>query len=164
MNNIHQTITSHNKTALNNEVHEAEQTRSCNCRNKTCLLQGKCLQKDVRPIYQTTIMQSNTGKQDTYIVVTENEFKTRYNQHISSYRLEHRKKGLIFPNGKKLLGRPNVTKDNLAIVFNIALALIQHPNRLHPSKDLAEIRPSTGQETLEWISPTDRESCRSVTD
>ena len=76
MSNIHQIITSHNKTVLSNEKSEAEQTRPCNCRNKTaCLLQGKCLQKGV--IYQATIMQSNTDKQDTYIGVTENEFKTR---------------------------------------------------------------------------------------
>ena len=89
MNNIHQIITSHNKTVLSNEKSEAEQTRQCNCRNKTsCPLQGKCLQKGV--IYQATIMQSNTGKQDTYIGVTENEFKTRYNQHTSSFKFEHR--------------------------------------------------------------------------
>ena len=35
-------------------------------------------------------MQSNTGKQDSYIGVKENEFKTRYNKHISSFKLEHR--------------------------------------------------------------------------
>ena len=35
-------------------------------------------------------MQCNIGKQDTYIGVTENEFKTRYNQHTSSFKLEHR--------------------------------------------------------------------------
>ena len=66
MNNIHQIITSHNKTVRSNEKSEAEQTRPCNCRYKTsCPLQGKCLQKGV--IYQATIKQSNTGKQDTYI-------------------------------------------------------------------------------------------------
>ena len=35
-------------------------------------------------------MQSNTGKRHTYLEVIENEFKTRYNQHISSFKLEHR--------------------------------------------------------------------------
>ena len=46
MNEIHQIITSHNKTVLSNEKSEAEQTRPCNCRNKTpCPLQGRCLQK-----------------------------------------------------------------------------------------------------------------------
>ena len=44
------------------------QTRPCNCRNETsCPLQGKCLQKGV--IYQATIMQSNKGKHDTYIIL-----------------------------------------------------------------------------------------------
>ena len=40
------------------------------------------------------------------------------------------------PNGNKLRGRPKTT---LPIVFNRDLALIQHPIRLHSSKDLAEI-------------------------
>ena len=89
MNIIHQIITSHNKTVLSNEKSEAEQTRPCTCRNKTsCPHQGKCLQKGV--IYQAIIMQRNTEKQDTYIRVTKNEFKTCYNQHTSSFKLEHR--------------------------------------------------------------------------
>ena len=40
------------------------------------------------------------------------------------------------PNGKKLRGQ---TKTTLPIVFNRDLALIQHPIRLHTSKDLANI-------------------------
>ena len=35
MNNIYEIITSHNKTVLSNKKSEAEQTRPCNCRNKT---------------------------------------------------------------------------------------------------------------------------------
>ena len=40
------------------------------------------------------------------------------------------------PNGNKLRGRPKTT---FSIVFNKDLAQIQHPIRLHSSKDLAEI-------------------------
>ena len=40
------------------------------------------------------------------------------------------------PTGNNLGGR---TKKTLAIVFNRDLALIQHPIRLHSSKDLIEI-------------------------
>ena len=42
-------------------------------------------------------IQGNCGtetlekKQDTYIGITEKEFKTRYNQHTSSFRLNHKK-------------------------------------------------------------------------
>ena len=32
-----------------------------------------------------------TNQKDTYIGITENEFKTRYNQHTSSFRLPHKK-------------------------------------------------------------------------
>ena len=42
----------------------------------------------------------------------------------------------FIPNCNKLRGRP---KTILPIVFNRDLALIQHPIRLHPSKDPAEI-------------------------
>ena len=43
-------------------------------------------------------------------------------------------------NGNKLRGRPKTT---LPIVFKRDLALIQHPFRLHSSKDLAEITELT---------------------
>ena len=42
----------------------------------------------------------------------------------------------FIPNGYKLQGRPKTT---LTTVFNRDLALLQHPIRLHLSKDLAEI-------------------------
>ena len=35
--------------------------------------------------------QKPSKKQDTYTGITENEFKTRYNQHTSSFRLNHKK-------------------------------------------------------------------------
>ena len=35
--------------------------------------------------------QKPSKKQNTYIGITENEFKTRYNQHTSSFRLNHKK-------------------------------------------------------------------------
>ena len=52
----------------------------------------------------------------------------------------------FIPNGNKLQGRP---KTVLQIVFNRDLALIQHPIRLHSSKDLAKITELT-QEGKCW--------------
>ena len=61
-----------------------KQGKTCNCRNKkSCPLKGQCLQKGM--VYKPS------KKQDTYIGITENEFKTRYNQHTSSFRLSHKK-------------------------------------------------------------------------
>ena len=66
-----------------------EQIKICNCRNRTlCPLQGNCLQKGV--VYQATVTQTNTMREDLYIGITENELKTRYNQHTSSFRLSHK--------------------------------------------------------------------------
>ena len=41
-------------------------------------------------VYQATVTQTNTMREDIYIGTTENEFKTRYNQHTSSFRLSHK--------------------------------------------------------------------------
>ena len=60
-------------------------------------------------------------------------------------------------NGNKLRGR---SKTTVPIVLNRNLALIQQPKQ-RPGRDH---RPSTGQETLEGIYITDRQSCRRVTD
>ena len=52
-------------------------------------LKGQCLKKGV--VYKATVEQKPSKKQDTYIGITENKFKTRYNQHTSSFRLNHKK-------------------------------------------------------------------------
>ena len=41
-------------------------------------------------VYQATVTQTNTMREDIYIGITGNEFKTRYNQHTSSFRLSHK--------------------------------------------------------------------------
>ena len=41
-------------------------------------------------VYQATVTQANTIREDIYIWITENEFKTRYYQHTSSFRLSHK--------------------------------------------------------------------------
>ena len=89
MGNIKQSIANHNKTILSKEKIKEEQIKLCNCRNRTlCPLQGNCLQKGV--VYQATVTQTNTMREDIYIGITENELKTRYNQHTSSFRLSHK--------------------------------------------------------------------------
>lgn len=88
MNNMKQIIDSHNQTILNKSEQE-EKKKSCNCRDKSaCPLKGKCLQEGV--VYQATVVQEQSKIIDTYIGITENQFKTRYNQHNSSFRLQHK--------------------------------------------------------------------------
>ena len=89
MSNIKQSIANHNKAIISKEKIKEEQIKLCNCRNRTlCPLQGNCLQKKV--VHQATVTQTHTMREDIYIGITENEFKTRYNQHTSSFRLRHK--------------------------------------------------------------------------
>ena len=85
-----QIISNQNKTVLESIKLKEKQGKTCNCRHKkSCPLKGQCLQKGV--VYKATVEQKPSKKQDTYIGITENEFKTRCNQHTSSFRLNHKK-------------------------------------------------------------------------
>ena len=90
--NMEQVISSHNKKLLikTAEASECEETtKKCNCRDKRlCPLDGKCLTKGV--IYQAKITR-NDNKTETYIGLTENSFKTRYNEHKSNFKIEKKK-------------------------------------------------------------------------
>ena len=91
MNNIKQIIDNHNKLFLNSSKHANETTdnrvdkKSCNCRQKvTCPLNGNCLQSSV--IYHATVTRNDNNTTETYIGLTENDFKTRYRNHTASFR------------------------------------------------------------------------------
>ena len=90
MANIKQKIDNHNRKIMSNGREREEFIRTCNCRDKTlCPLKGKCLQEGV--VYKAIVTQTVSMKQNIYIGMTENPFKTRYNLHISSFRLPHKR-------------------------------------------------------------------------
>ena len=91
MPNMNQILSNHNKKILNKINHsEEEPSKTCNCRNtNVCPLNGHCLDDCV--VYEATVTQTQTNKQDTYIGLTENTFKTRYNLHKSSFKLPHKR-------------------------------------------------------------------------
>ena len=41
--------------------------------------------------YKATVSQTESNNKETYIALTENTFKTRYNLHKSSFKLKHKK-------------------------------------------------------------------------
>ena len=86
MPNVHQIITAHNKTILDKQIKASENpTKECNCRYKeSCPLQGKCLTESV--VYQATVTRKDNQQKETYVGLTEGPFKTRYNNHTSSFR------------------------------------------------------------------------------
>ena len=55
-----------------------------NARLPACPLAGNCLQPCV--IYQAAVTRKDNNKKDTYIGLTENNFKTRYRNHTASFR------------------------------------------------------------------------------
>ena len=80
--NMANIIKSHNQKILN-ECNETSSERKCNCRNKNlCPLDGACLTSNI--IYQATVT-TTSGNSRSYIGMTENEFKTRYNNHKLSF-------------------------------------------------------------------------------
>ena len=86
MPNVHQIITAHNKNILSKQTKPTENTeKECNCRQKeSCPLPGKCLIESV--VYQATVTREDNQQNETYVGHTEGPFKTRYNNHTSSFR------------------------------------------------------------------------------
>ena len=95
INNAKQIIDNHNKQILKSYT-QAKDTatanpntiqnkKTYNCRQKnTCPLEGNCLQSSV--IYQATVTRNDNNTTETYIGLTENDFKTRYRNHTASFR------------------------------------------------------------------------------
>jgi len=87
MPNMGQIISTHNKHVLNKTKPKPTVTQTCSCRAKNqCPLDNKCLTSCV--IYQATVTRQDIKKDETYIGLTENTFKSRYSGHLSSFRHE----------------------------------------------------------------------------
>ena len=95
MNNTKQISENHNKRILTASIQidntataaaaTIDNNKTCNCRQKnTCPLDGNCLQSSV--IYQATVTRKDNNTTETYIGLTENNFKARYRNHTASFR------------------------------------------------------------------------------
>jgi hypothetical protein len=83
MPNMLQRISVRNKCLLSQPAQA--NCNNCNCKDKAaCPLDGNCLTPEV--IYQASVARSDTNTVETYIGLTENKFKTRYNSHKSSFK------------------------------------------------------------------------------
>ncbi len=80
---------------------------NCNCKStKTCPLEGKCLEKGI--VYQATVKREDNNNEETYIGLTKNSFKTRYNGHTCSFRNEHKRKSTTLSQYVWLLKDKNI--------------------------------------------------------
>ena len=89
--NMKTIISRHNRGVIRRDTESKSQTsqRTCDCaRNRTCPLDGKCLQRNV--IYKATVESEKETVE--YVGSTCDTFKRRYMQHISDIRLEKLKK------------------------------------------------------------------------
>lgn len=82
MPNIKENIQAFNNSTL--EKKKAKQDKKpCNCRRPAeCPMNGECREKEI--VYRATVT-TDEGK-ETYIGMTENEFKTRYTNHKQSFK------------------------------------------------------------------------------
>ena len=92
MDNTKQIIDNYNKRILTASTRTDDTTAAATIKNKTyncrqknaCPLDGNCLQPSV--IYQATVTRKDNNTTETYIGLTENDFKTRYRNHTASFR------------------------------------------------------------------------------
>ena len=71
-----QIISNHNKTILNKDNNTESKTNNCNCRIKeACPVNQKCQTSSL--IYQATVTRHDNNKEESYIGLTDNTFKTR---------------------------------------------------------------------------------------
>ena len=91
MNNIGSIIRSHNaKVLAPTATNTTTPPRTCNCRQpQNCPLGGMCLTQCI--VYKATVSAPNKPTQ-VYYGLTEGAFKTRFNNHAQSFRVEkHRR-------------------------------------------------------------------------
>ena len=125
--NVKQTISNNNHRLL--QLHRMKEStqdsKLCNCRQKTsCPLDGKCLTKCV--VYKATVTETTSKKQETYIGLTENEFKTRFNLHKSSFKLEHKRTSTTLSDHVWKLKKKNIN-------FNISWQVVKRVKPFAPS-------------------------------
>ena len=98
--NVKQTISNNNHRLL--QLHRMKEStqdsKLCNCREKksSCPHDGNCLTKCV--VYKATVTETTSNSEETYIGLIENEFKTRFNFHKSSFKLEHKRTSTTLAN------------------------------------------------------------------
>ena len=81
MPNLGKKISAHNRSVL--QQPQAKPTKTCNCRTpSSCPLSGECLTDSV--VYQATV--KSEGREETYIGLTGDQFKSRYRNHMASFR------------------------------------------------------------------------------
>ena len=124
--NLNQTISNNNHRLL--QLHRMKEStqdsKLCNYRQmSSCPLDGKCLTKCV--LYKATVTETTSNNQETYIGLTENEFKTRFNLHKSSFKIEHKRTSTTLSDHVWKLKKKNIN-------FNIKWQVVKRVKPFAP--------------------------------
>ena len=108
-------ISAHNKSIIANVERT---TKECNCRVPTnCPLEGQCQTKNI--VYQATV----TSQKGSYIYIgaCDTEFKKRWYNHKSSFKLEHKRTDTELSKYIWKLREDNIT-------FNLSWKILKQAN------------------------------------
>ena len=130
--NVKQIIRTHNRKVLsdNRTKNQTQEKKECNCRKKVCPVEGQCLKENV--IYQATVEEIETKTTETYIGLTQNSFKTRYNLHTSSFKLVHQRKNTALSEHIWKIRERNNT-------FKITWKILKQTKRLESGNDYCDL-------------------------
>ena len=89
--NMGNLIANHNSKTLNSLGTQALDKPGCNCTTQECPMPGECLTPSI--VYQATVTENTETKNvETYIGLTNDPFKVRFENHKSSFKHQHRSK------------------------------------------------------------------------
>ena len=128
MPNLEKEISNHNHKTLQNanKTSEDKDKKLCNCRVKSnCPVNGECLTKGV--IYKATVSHENNER--IYIGSTGRQFKSRYYEHIQSFKSEVKKESTRL---SRFIHK--IKKNNIDWKDNIKWEIIQRTNQSKPGK------------------------------
>ena len=121
----------HHLLQLHRMKESTQDSKLCNCRQKnSCPLDCKCLTKCF--VYKTTVTETTLNNQETYIRLTANKFKTRFNLLRSSFKLEHKRTSTTFSEHV-------LTLKNKIISFNIKWEVLKKMKPFAPSDKVCKL-------------------------
>ena len=135
--NVKQTISNNNHRLLHVQLHRMKEStqdsKLCNCRQKTTtnklLPARRQMPHQMRRILVT---ETTSNNQETYIGLTENEFKTRFNLHKSSFKLEHKRTSTTLSEHVRKLKNKNIN-------FNIKWEIVKKVKRFSPNDKVCKL-------------------------
>ena len=83
-------------------------------------------------IYKATVTETTSYNQETYIGLTDNEFKTRFNLHKSSFKLEHKRPSTTLSDHVWRLKNKNID-------FNIKWQVVKKVNTFAPRDKVCKL-------------------------